>query len=42
MIMDALSKTNGNKTQAAKLLKIPRRTLYNKLNKIGFVNDERY
>ena len=42
MIMDALAKTNGNKTQAAKLLKIPRRTLYNKLNKIGFGNDARY
>jgi two-component system response regulator HydG len=30
-IMEALNKTNNNKTEAAKLLKINRKTLYNKL-----------
>lgn len=36
MIEEALKKANGNKTEAAKLLKIDRKTLYNKLHQYGF------
>jgi two-component system response regulator HydG len=32
-ILEALSQTNNNKSEAAKLLKITRKTLYNKLNR---------
>ncbi|MFV8371445.1 sigma-54-dependent transcriptional regulator [Flavobacterium sp. LB2P74] len=32
-ILEALNKTNNNKSEAAKLLKITRKTLYNKLNR---------
>lgn len=32
-ILDALNQTNNNKSEAAKLLKINRKTLYNKLNR---------
>lgn len=39
MILDALAKTGENRTEAAKLLGIPRRTLYHKLSKMGFGND---
>jgi two-component system response regulator AtoC len=35
-IEDALAKTNGNQTEAARLLGIARRTLTNKLNHYGF------
>lgn len=41
MILEAIEKTKGNRTEAAKLLGIPRRTLYNKLEKLGFGGDER-
>jgi two-component system response regulator HydG len=34
-IILALQKTNGNKTQAARLLKIDRKTLYNKMHQYG-------
>ena len=34
-ILEALNKTNNNKTEAAKLLKINRKTLYNKLKLYG-------
>jgi two-component system response regulator HydG len=32
-ILEALNQTNNNKSEAAKLLKINRKTLYNKLNR---------
>jgi two-component system response regulator AtoC len=35
MISDALSKRNGNKQGAAELLKIHRKTLYNRMKKLG-------
>lgn len=41
MILEAIEKSRGNRTEAAKLLGIPRRTLYNKLEKLGFGGDER-
>jgi DNA-binding NtrC family response regulator len=41
MILEALEKTKGNRTEAARLLGIPRRTLYNKLEKLGFGDDGR-
>ncbi len=34
-IVDALQKTNGNQTQAAELLGLPRRTLAYKMNRLG-------
>ncbi|MBC8481111.1 MAG: helix-turn-helix domain-containing protein [Planctomycetes bacterium] len=39
-IEDALRKTSGNKTRAAKLLKISPRTFYRKMKiyKINFIN----
>jgi two-component system, NtrC family, response regulator len=41
-ILRALEETNGNKTQAAKLLGIGLRTLHRKLSEYGFkVDDER-
>ena len=33
LIIEALTRTNGNRTEAAKLLNISRSTLYYKLNK---------
>lgn len=39
MILDALARSNGNRTQAARLLGMPRRTFYNKLGKMGFGDD---
>jgi DNA-binding NtrC family response regulator len=41
MILEAIEKSRGNRTEAAKLLGIPRRTLYNKLEKLDFGGDER-
>ena len=35
IIKDVLSYTNGNKTKTAKLLKITRRSLYNKLESLN-------
>jgi DNA-binding NtrC family response regulator len=35
LIRDALDKTSGNQTRAAELLKIPRRTLTNKIHTLG-------
>ena len=35
LIRDALAKTAGNQTKAAALLKIPRRTLTNKIHTLG-------
>lgn len=35
IIKDALQKTNGNKSEAARLLAIPRRTFYRKMEKLG-------
>ncbi len=35
VIMDALRKANYNKSKAAKLLKVDRKTLYNKINRFG-------
>jgi transcriptional regulator with PAS, ATPase and Fis domain len=35
MILDALNKTNQNRTRAAKLLNISRRTLQNKIKEYG-------
>ncbi len=34
-VRDALSRANGNRTQAARLLGVSRRTLYNKLTELG-------
>lgn len=39
VISDAIDKSGGNRTQAAKLLGIHRRTLYNKLKKLGIDED---
>jgi DNA-binding NtrC family response regulator len=41
MILEALEKAKGNRTEAARLLGIPRRTLYNKLEKLGMGDDAR-
>ena len=41
MILEAIGKANGNRTEAARLLGIPRRTLYNKLDKLGLGDDAR-
>jgi len=41
MILEAIERSKGNRTEAAKILGIPRRTLYNKLEKLGFGGDER-
>ena len=35
MILDALNKAEGNKTRAAEMLKISRKTLYLRMNKLG-------
>ena len=34
---DALSRASGNRTQAARLLNVSRRTLYNKLDEYGML-----
>ena len=39
LIVDALRKTNGNKVEAAKLLRISRQTLYNKIKSLGITNE---
>lgn len=41
MIIEALDKAKGNRTEAARQLGIPRRTLYNKLEKLGMDDDAR-
>jgi DNA-binding NtrC family response regulator len=41
LIRDALAKTAGNQTKAATLLKIPRRTLTNKIHMLGLTQDDR-
>ncbi|HWR11693.1 MAG TPA: sigma-54 dependent transcriptional regulator [Rectinemataceae bacterium] len=41
MILEALDKAKGNRTEAARLLGIPRRTLYNKLEKLDMSDDAR-
>lgn len=38
LIVDALRKCNGNKSKAASLLSLPRRTLHRKLNALGIDN----
>ena len=38
VILTALNTCNGNKTKAAKLLKIPRPLLYQKMNRLGIGN----
>lgn len=35
MILDALSKTRGRKSKAARLLKVPRSTLVEKMKRLG-------
>lgn len=40
VIMDALERANYNKSKAARLLKIDRKTLYNKLNLLGIDTNE--
>ena len=35
VILDALNKAKGNKTKAAEILSINRRTLYNKMKRTG-------
>jgi two-component system C4-dicarboxylate transport response regulator DctD len=35
LIMDALRKSNGRVAEAIKILKLPRKTFYDKLNKHG-------
>jgi len=37
-VRDALAKAKGNRTQAARLLGVSRRTLYNKLDELGLAN----
>ena len=39
-IVSALRLTQGNKTEAAKVLDLPRRTLYNKIEKFGIQKEE--
>lgn len=39
-IVSALRLTQGNKTEAAKVLDLPRRTLYNKIEKFGIQQEE--
>jgi DNA-binding NtrC family response regulator len=41
MIIEAIGKAHGNRTEAARLLGIPRRTLYNKLERLGIDDDAR-
>lgn len=41
MILKAIDRANGNRTEAARLLGLPRRTLYNKLEKLGLDDDAR-
>ena len=37
---EALRKAGGNRTQAARILGVSRRTLYNKLEALGLTDDD--
>ena len=40
VILAALRQNRGNKSRVTKQLKIPRQTLYNKLERFGFIDEE--